>query len=91
MFSTICQFRMSQNNAIDRRVRIMSEVLSNMRSIKVYALEGVFGQKVTAVRQEEITLLRSYGVLRASINSLFDFVPVVAIVCESVAQSHWSP
>lgn len=59
----------------------MSEVLVKMRAIKVYAFETLVGQKVKEVRQEEIDLLRSYGVMRASINSLFDFLPIVAIVC----------
>lgn len=61
----------------------MSEILTNIRAVKVYAYESFLGKKVAAIRQEEIDTLRSYGVMRASINSIFDFVPVLAVVRES--------
>jgi hypothetical protein len=63
----------------------MSEILNNMRAVKLYAYESHLGRKITAIRQEETAVLRQYGMLRATINSLFSFVPVIAIVCESRA------
>jgi hypothetical protein len=67
---------------IDRRVRIMDEIVKNIWAVKLYAYEEHMGQKVTAVRQEEIKVLRAYGFLRATLNTLFDFLPVIATVCE---------
>jgi hypothetical protein len=61
----------------------MSEILTNVRAVKLYAYESYLGRKVRSIRQEEIKILRQYGVMRATINSLFDFVPVVATVCKS--------
>lgn len=80
MFQTLCRFRTKQSETLDRRVRLMSEILTNIRAVKLYAYESHLGRKVRSIRQEEIDILRRYGVMRATINSLFDFIPVVAIV-----------
>lgn len=81
MFQMLCRFRQKQNKTIDRRVRLMSEILTNIRAVKLYAYETFLGKKVAGIRQEEVDILERYGVMRATINSLFDFVPVVSIVC----------
>ena len=84
MFQALCRFRTKQNETLDRRVRLMSEILASIRAVKLYAYESHLGRKVRSIRQEEIKILQQYGVMRATINSLFNFVPVVAIVCESI-------
>ena len=88
MFQTLCRFRTKQNETLDRRVRLMSEILTSVRAVKLHAYETHPGRKVRSIRQEEIKILQQYGVMRATINSLFDFVPVVAIVCK-LASREW--
>jgi hypothetical protein len=64
----------------------MSEILNNMRAVKLYAYESHLGKKIAAIRLEETVVLREYGMLRATINALFTFVPVIAIVRTSTGE-----
>ena len=44
----------------DHRTRLMSELLANIRSIKLYAWENAFVRRVLAVRNEqELRMLRA--------------------------------
>ncbi|BGP13132.1 hypothetical protein JCM10213v2_001051 [Rhodosporidiobolus nylandii] len=60
----------------DQRTSIMSEILSNIRSIKLYAWENSFAQKLFAVRNDkELKMLQKMGYLSASSNFLWSFTP----------------
>ena len=48
----------------DHRTRLMSELLANIRSIKLYAWENAFVRRVLAVRNDqEIKMLRKIGIV----------------------------
>ena len=48
----------------DHRTRLMSELLANIRSIKLYAWENAFVRRVLAVRNyQEIKMLRKIGIV----------------------------
>ncbi|GAA5971441.1 hypothetical protein JCM11641_008352 [Rhodosporidiobolus odoratus] len=60
----------------DERTSIMSEILSNIRSIKLYAWENSFAQRLFAVRNEkELVMLKKMGYLSASSTFLWSFTP----------------
>jgi ATP-binding cassette subfamily C (CFTR/MRP) protein 1 len=60
----------------DQRTRIMSEILNNIRSIKLYAWEDSFAQKLFDVRNnKELVLLRKMGYLSATSGFLWSFTP----------------
>ncbi|POY70789.1 hypothetical protein BMF94_6201 [Rhodotorula taiwanensis] len=60
----------------DERTSIMSEILNNIRSIKLYAWENSFAQRLFAVRNDkELRMLKKMGILSASSNFLWSFTP----------------
>lgn len=55
----------------DKRTRLMNEILSNIKSIKLYAWEKAFSQKVLEVRNdEELVMIRKIGIVNVSDASL---------------------
>lgn len=63
----------------DQRTSIMSEILNNIRSIKLYAWESSFAQKLFDVRNnKELVMLRKMGYLSSSSNFLWSFTPFVS-------------
>ncbi|KAJ6591736.1 P-loop containing nucleoside triphosphate hydrolase protein [Mycena vulgaris] len=62
----------------DERTRLMSELLSNIKSIKLYAWESAFMQKIFAVRNEkELRMLRKIGLLNSFNMTLWSGIPLV--------------
>ncbi|GAA5830776.1 hypothetical protein JCM5353_002363 [Sporobolomyces roseus] len=60
----------------DQRTSIMSEILNNIRSIKLYAWENSFAQRLFDVRNnKELAMLKKMGYLSASSNFLWSFTP----------------
>ncbi|TNY24017.1 hypothetical protein DMC30DRAFT_371993 [Rhodotorula diobovata] len=60
----------------DARTSIMSEILNNIRSIKLYAWENSFAQRLFDVRNnKELRMLKKMGYLSASSNFLWSFTP----------------
>ncbi|GAA5821197.1 hypothetical protein JCM3770_005247 [Rhodotorula araucariae] len=60
----------------DARTSIMSEILNNIRSIKLYAWENSFAQRLFEVRNnKELMMLKKMGYLSASSNFLWSFTP----------------
>ncbi len=64
------------------RVKILSEVVNNIRAVKLYAYEHYFGGKVSDIRHQEYARLRRKGLLQSMTDATFSFVPVLAAVCE---------
>jgi hypothetical protein len=60
----------------------MGEIINNIRAIKLYAYKKSMSHKVLTVQSEEMVVLRAYGGLRSTLNSLFGFIPVLAAVCK---------
>ncbi|KAJ7248513.1 P-loop containing nucleoside triphosphate hydrolase protein [Mycena rebaudengoi] len=73
----------------DQRTRLMSELLSNIKSIKLYAWEPAFVRKILAVRNDkELRVLRKIGLLQSANNTLWSGVPLlVAFVSFSAASA----
>lgn len=47
----------------DGRIKLMNELLNGIKVLKLYAWEVAFGDKVSAIRDKELTYLRSYSLL----------------------------
>ncbi|KAJ6588712.1 multidrug resistance-associated ABC transporter [Mycena capillaripes] len=77
----------------DQRSRLMSEILANIKSIKLYAWESAFLRKISAVRNEkELRTLRKIGVLNSTTSTLMNGVPLlVAFASFAVASTGSRP
>ena len=49
----------------DARIKLMSEILNGIKVLKLYAWEGSFQEKVLAIRQKELDVLRRTAYLGA--------------------------
>ncbi|QRV89229.1 ABC transporter transmembrane region [Ceratobasidium sp. AG-Ba] len=62
----------------DKRTRLMSELLNNIKSIKLYAWEDSFIRRVLTVRNEqELKMLKKIGVTTAVSTTLWTGVPLL--------------
>lgn len=65
----------------DRRVRLMNEILSCIKFIKVYCWEEFFAQSIHKVRSEERRILERAGVVQSLTVGVAPIVVVIASVC----------
>ncbi|CAO3570415.1 unnamed protein product [Mortierella alpina] len=63
--------------AQDHRVRLMTEILANIKIIKLYSYIEAFQRKVNTYRSKEASLLRKAGLLDAFINIAFSCLPLI--------------
>ncbi|KAJ7695169.1 metal resistance protein YCF1 [Mycena rosella] len=62
----------------DERTRLMSELLANIKSIKLYAWESAFIRKIFAVRNDkELRMLRKIGLLNSFNMTLWSGIPLL--------------
>ncbi|KAJ7634168.1 P-loop containing nucleoside triphosphate hydrolase protein [Mycena polygramma] len=62
----------------DQRTRLMTELLSNIKSIKLYAWEAAFIRKIFAVRNDkELRMLRSIGLLNSLSQTMWSGIPLL--------------
>ncbi|CAE6434162.1 unnamed protein product [Rhizoctonia solani] len=62
----------------DKRTRLMSELLNNIKSIKLYAWEDSFIRRILTVRNEqELKMLRKIGVTTAVSTTLWSGIPLL--------------
>lgn len=88
MFKRILRYRQAQQKLVDKRGKLLSEIISNIRAVKLYAYETHFAKQISAIRIEELTKLRQYGLIRSAVTSTFAFTPVLAAVRESALKQH---
>ncbi|KAI6044047.1 P-loop containing nucleoside triphosphate hydrolase protein [Pisolithus marmoratus] len=62
----------------DRRTRLMTELLANIKSIKLYAWEYAFMRRILHVRNDlELKMLKRIGITTALNGSLWDGIPLL--------------
>ncbi|TFK18058.1 metal resistance protein YCF1 [Coprinopsis marcescibilis] len=62
----------------DRRTRLMSELLSNIKSIKLYAWENTFIRKILETRNDrELKLLKKIGIVTSFNMTLWSGIPIL--------------
>ncbi|OCH88007.1 multidrug resistance-associated ABC transporter [Obba rivulosa] len=64
----------------DQRVRLVTEVLSGIRLIKLYAWEGFYAHQIASLRATELKAVRKLAFARASLIAIVSFLPIIASV-----------
>ncbi|KAF9390431.1 Multidrug resistance-associated protein 1 [Podila verticillata] len=59
---------------MDKRLRVMTELISNMKIIKFCSLESVFREKVDGLRKDELGAQKSLSIVRAFLEIVFSSV-----------------
>ncbi|XP_015781053.1 multidrug resistance-associated protein 1-like [Tetranychus urticae] len=73
-----CQIALMKEK--DSRSKIISEVLSGMKVLKLYAWEEAFGDIIAAIRRNEIKYLKSQAIWMGGITIAFGSVPFLITV-----------
>ncbi|OBZ66416.1 Metal resistance protein YCF1 [Grifola frondosa] len=72
------RFQEQQMKNRDKRTRLMSELLANIRSIKLYAWENAFVRWILFVRNEqELKMLRKIGITTSLNSALWSGIPLL--------------
>ena len=73
----------------DHRTRLMSELLANIRSIKLYAWENAFIRRILFVRNDqEMRMLRKIGIVTVRVSVLTAYI--VLISAQSLNSALWT-
>ncbi|KAG9326974.1 hypothetical protein KVV02_001924 [Mortierella alpina] len=71
--------------AMDGRIRIMNEILSGIKIVKLYGWEESFRDRVNVYRRREVATLRRIGVIFSFLSIMFSSIPLlVALVSFAV-------
>ncbi|KAH9499738.1 Canalicular multispecific organic anion transporter 1 [Bulinus truncatus] len=68
-------YQMQQMKLKDKRMKLMSEVLSGIKVLKLYAWEGSFEQKVEEIRREELKIIKKFSCVIAALIFMFNTMP----------------
>ncbi|XP_069613612.1 ATP-binding cassette sub-family C member 5-like [Ranitomeya imitator] len=74
-------FRKKCIGITDQRVRVMNEILTSIRFIKMYAWEKTFVRNIQAIRRAERAFLEKAGYIQSVTTGIAPIVTVVASVC----------
>ncbi|KAF9156049.1 hypothetical protein BG015_007466 [Linnemannia schmuckeri] len=75
--------------AMDNRVRILTEVLSSIKTVKMYSWENAFRKRVARFRTEEIKYLRHMGVAFAFMCIMYSSLPLIMSLLTFVIYSYF--
>lgn len=87
MFRRILTYKREQQKIVDQRVKLLGEIINNIRAVKLYAYEKYFGDKIGDLRKKELFKLRHYCLLRSMVTSTFTFLPVLAAICKYATEA----
>ncbi|WRT70501.1 uncharacterized protein IL334_007499 [Kwoniella shivajii] len=80
MFKRMISTRQSQLRFVDSRVRLLSETITSIRSIKLFSYVDFFSNKVNDMRRNELIYLKKNGFNRATMNATMAVIPTLAAV-----------
>ncbi|KAG0008491.1 Canalicular multispecific organic anion transporter 2, partial [Podila clonocystis] len=62
---------------MDERIRLLTEILSNIKIVKLYGWEDAFRAKVDAIRAKELVALKWFATIRALLTIVFSSVTLL--------------
>jgi hypothetical protein len=76
------KYRNEHQGIMDQRVSLLTEVVANIRAIKLYAYETLFSLKVAHKRKEETEVMRRITLMNSISRAFMFLIPTVAGICE---------
>ncbi|KAJ3111421.1 hypothetical protein HK100_002694 [Physocladia obscura] len=73
-------FRRNANIRMDKRVKMIQEVLLGIRVVKIYGWEEPFKKIISSIRSEELQHIRGFLFSRAIVNGITQVVPTIAML-----------
>ncbi|KAF9367840.1 hypothetical protein CPB97_005259, partial [Podila verticillata] len=67
--------------AMDSRIQLMTEVLGNIKIIKLYAYEEAFRSKIQDFRSKELAIMRKSGKVLAGLSLVYTCFPYLMAFC----------
>ncbi|WVQ79499.1 hypothetical protein IAT38_001598 [Cryptococcus sp. DSM 104549] len=80
MFKRIAKLREAQTEIIDSRVRLLSEILNNIRAVKLYAYEEIWSRKMSKLRSDELHQLRKNSLSKSGLTMVMSFISTLAAI-----------
>eukprot|EP00904_Undaria_pinnatifida_P009922 jgi/Undpi1/605/HiC_scaffold_10.g04069.m1 len=80
LFNRLSQYRMDMLKQTDLRVKLVNEMLQGIRAIKFYNWETPFRERVEAIHDAELGILRRSTTLRSLVVSVLTTTPAIVIV-----------
>ncbi|ORY42753.1 P-loop containing nucleoside triphosphate hydrolase protein [Rhizoclosmatium globosum] len=77
-------FRKLANRFMDKRVKLIQEVLLGIRVVKIYAWEDSFKKVISESRQQELKQIRGFLFSRSIVNGVTQVVPTVAMLASFI-------
>ena len=78
MFKQLLIIRHQQLDIIDDRVRVLTEIVNNIRAVKMYAYEGVFGDRIMEFRRRELAKSRVYTFVRGQQSGSIERIELIS-------------
>ncbi|KAG8894385.1 hypothetical protein FRC00_009035, partial [Tulasnella sp. 408] len=75
----------------DQRTKLMSELLSNIKSIKLYSWEDAFMAMVTSVRNAELSTIRRIGIISAFNTVAWGSIPLIVALATFAVAAYAGP
>ncbi|KAG9024994.1 hypothetical protein FS837_005122, partial [Tulasnella sp. UAMH 9824] len=75
----------------DQRTKLMSELLSNIKSIKLYSWEDAFIGMVTSVRNAELSTMRRIGIIAAFNTVAWGSIPLLVALATFAVAAYAGP
>lgn len=73
-------FHMKQMKKKDQRVKIMNEILSGIKVLKLYAWEPSFEKSVQTIREKELQIIKHGAITSALVFLIWNIAPVLVTV-----------
>ncbi|KAF9208960.1 hypothetical protein BGZ59_010357, partial [Podila verticillata] len=73
--------RDAKMGAMDSRIQLMTEVLGNIKIIKLYAYEEDFRSRIQAFRNKELSIMRKSGIVIAALSLVYTCFPYLMAFC----------
>jgi len=78
-------YQVAQMEKKDQRVKLITEILSSIKVIKLFAWEGSFIKRVNALRNQEVKYVRVKQLLDGALNLLWISIPILVTMASFFA------